>query len=211
MGATLGLFSLGLSAQAEDFLNYWEVPYLSVQNPYEFAVLLNEGHTRPVKIGMVGDSQESVPSGGGRWYLPRLNYEFFDYYGNAGVMPYLPMSGGEPTYLIWNGDWRSSRGDMRDTVREEHLPSGGSATWFFSGNLPGPSSRGQAFSLYPRNQHLSRPYTLGTQLEDADQYFNTNGVIRAEIVARTYPGSGEISYRVRPHDSHTVNMGVRCD
>ncbi len=63
--------------------NYLNVPVSFTASPNAFASILTEARTRPIRICMIGDSQESQTYGNGDPFCSALNHYFACRYGNA--------------------------------------------------------------------------------------------------------------------------------
>jgi len=193
----INIMSIGLlsssyiqAVNAEPFKRYDEVDYVVAQNSSGFSALLNRAKTQTVRLALFGDSQETAPNGGGRIYMPRLNYEFYRRYGNVPETTMESVDGGNASWLS-----RAALGvgspNARRLTADMILPDQRTA------GLYPTIKRGALTALYPRSQNL-HGLTLGVQLADHAEFFKMDGVIKAEVIALTQPDSAEISYRVKP-------------
>ena len=172
------------------------------QSPARFSELLAEARTRTVRLALLGDSQETSPEGKGDVYVPRLQYEAWKRYGNVPetvVAGYHSFGGGAPF-----GDWLLSGAAAKP---------GGSPTRIRSDNLlpgipaaahaapAGPQSvNGQWFGQLMVLEPDASSLNPAAEVPTTNQYFCTQGSVRAEVFAATHPQSGGILYKARPSD-----------
>ena len=65
------------------FPRFDQVAIMVAREPSRFSDLLEEGQHRVVRFALLGDSQETAPGGGGRVYMPRLNFALSEHYQNS--------------------------------------------------------------------------------------------------------------------------------
>ncbi|HZL35362.1 MAG TPA: PEP-CTERM sorting domain-containing protein [Tepidisphaeraceae bacterium] len=189
---------VGASARA-DYPTFNQLPSIYTQNPQGFGNLFNSANSQTVNVAVFGDSQETSPAGSGLVFIPQLNYDAWQKFGNA---PETPIGTGGSYY---------SGAPYAQWLIEGANPSPGTQPGRLSGSqvLPGMSvvssytldgsaingqQYGQMFMLTQDASNLA-PYS---GISTANNYFNTNGRVVAQIFAATNAASGEISYAAHP-------------
>ncbi|MGE0643564.1 MAG: GDSL-type esterase/lipase family protein [Nitrospira sp.] len=172
------------------------------QSPALFSGLWTQARTRTVRLALLGDSQETSPEGKGDVYVPRLQYEAWKRYQNVPetvVAGYHSFSGGAPF-----GDWLLSGaaakpGGSPTRIRSDILLPGIPAAAHAA--PAGPQSvNGQQYGQLMVLEPDARSLNPAAEVPTTNQYFCTQGSIRAEVFAATHPQSGGILYKARPSD-----------
>lgn len=200
----------GASPSAADYLTWDRVDAVFSRNPHRFEGIWEAAETRTVRIAMFGDSQETNPGGYGYVYAPRLNYEFFQHYGNSPETPIAPgRSFGETHPAMYLMLGRGFGSDSRLT-RNQMLPNVTGRA--HSTRNADDNINGQVHGQLTMLQHDAFNVVSSAGLDGAP-YFKTSGSVRAEIFAATHAGSGEVTCYARPKDgpesSHFVPMTTR--
>ena len=188
------------AAQQTSFLTFGQVDYVWTQSPQLFQGLWQAAKSQTVRIAILGDSQETNPGGAGLDYIPRLNYEMWMRFGNVPETPLEGCSfyGGGAPYADW-------------LLRGACASPGPSPTRLAANQIL-PNVQPQAFSTLNGASNVNGEYygqltMLQQNAIDIDpaaaipsnvNYFNTAGVVKAEIFAATNPSSGEIAYWAQP-------------
>lgn len=177
-----------------------------------FRALFERAHTEPIRIAIIGDSQETSPGGQGSIYIPRLNYEAYLTYGSASetrIQATGSYGGGSP-YAAWltsgSGGTTAPFGSPYQYNSTYLLPNTGGQS--DSTKNSGVNINGQAYGQLNilRANGLLLPPTASVPT-DVD-YFCKGADVRAQIFAPTRSGSGEFSYLARPTDLTTGNYFV---
>lgn len=167
-----------------------------------FSGLWTQARTRTVRIAMLGDSQETSPEGKGEVYVPRLQYEAWKRYQNVPetvVAGYQSFGGGTPY-----GDWLLRGATARPGASPTRIP-----TERLLPGIPaaahaapaGPQSvSGQQYGQLMVLEPDARSLNPAAEIPTTNQYFCTQGSVRAEVFAATHPQSGGILYKARPSD-----------
>lgn len=172
------------------------------QTPARFSRLWTEAKTRTVRLALFGDSQETSPEGKGDVYVPRLQYEAWKRYQNVPetvVAGYHSYGGGAPF-----GDWLLRGGAARPgasatRIAAERLLPGIPAAAHAA--PAGPQSvNGQQYGQLIVLEPDARSLNPAAEVPTTNQYFCTQGSVRAEVFAATHPQSGGILYKARPSD-----------
>ncbi len=172
------------------------------QSPTLFSGLWTQARTRTVRIALLGDSQETSPEGKGDVYVPRLQYEAWKRYQNVPetvMVGYHSYGGGAPF-----GDWLLRGGAARPggsptRIRTDSLLPGIPAAAHAA--PAGPQSvNGQSFGQLMVLEPDAGSLNPAAEVSTTNQYFCTQGSVRAEIFAATHPQSGGILYKARPSD-----------
>ena len=167
-----------------------------------FSGLWTQARARTVRIALFGDSQETSPEGKGDVYVPRLQYEAWKRYQNVPetvVAGYHSYGGGAPF-----GDWLLRGGAARPGASATRIP-----TERLLPGIPaaahaapaGPQSvNGQQYGQLIVLEPDARSLNPAAEVPTTNQYFCTQGSVRAEVFAATHPQSGGILYKARPSD-----------
>ncbi len=189
---------------AAEFEDYRTVPYLWAQDLSRFAALFEAARTQTVRIALIGDSQETTPSGAGAVYVPQLNYQAFQYYGNVpetmvGGCSYYGASDVPSEWLLAGANDLPAPITTR-LAPDQLLPGITAASHrSLSGSL-----RGQLTMLLPNATGL----VAGAGIPTDVQYFPTDGTVTARVFAATHADSGEIYYRVKPTNASMPDYGA---
>ncbi|MGE0470481.1 MAG: GDSL-type esterase/lipase family protein [Nitrospira sp.] len=167
-----------------------------------FSGLWAQARTRTVRIALLGDSQETAPEGKGDVYVPRLQYEAWKRYQNVPetvVSGYHSFGGGAPygDWLLRGAAARPGASPTRITS-ERHLP--GIPTAAHAAPAGAQSVNGQQYGQLIVLEPDARSLNPAAEIPTANQYFCTQGSVRAEVFAATHPQSGGILYKARPSD-----------
>lgn len=184
-------------------LPFNQVEYTYTQSPASFAALWLQARTRTIRIGLLGDLQETSPGGKGDVYVPRMNYEAWVRYGNVPesfVASYHNYSGQTVPFANWLlSGVTAPRGASPTRVAPERLLPGIVAAAHAA--PAGPKSvNGQWYGQLTVLEHNARGINPGVEIPTNVEYFCMQGGVRAEIFAATHPLSGEVLYRARPAD-----------
>lgn len=201
--AALGCAVLCASASAE-FKTFDEVPQVYTSHPQRFANLFRSAETGTLRLGVLGDSQETSPGGGGRFYIPSLTHGFWQRYGNVPETQVAPNAN-EIEFLHRT----ASAGGVTTRVQASRLPPGVGAkahSTLGAGGATG-SSYGSLFTL----QHDA------VETHDATlrgyPYMDVSAGVRLEVLAATNNSSGEVAWqtsRATPRARVTSNPSFRA-
>jgi hypothetical protein len=184
-------------------LPFDQVEHSYTRSPALFSDLWAQARARTVRLALLGDSQETSPEGKGDVYVPRLQYESWKRYQNVPetvVAGYHAYGGGAPF-----GDWLLSGaaakpGGSPTRIRTDSLLPGIPAAAHAA--PAGPQSvNGQWYGQLMVLEPDARSLNPAAEIPTTNQYFCTQGSVRAEIFAATHPQSGGILYKARPSDS----------
>lgn len=184
-------------------LPFDQVEHSYTQSPALFSGLWAQARTRAVRLALLGDSQETSPEGKGDVYVPRLQYEAWKRYQNVPetvVAGYHAYGGGAPF-----GDWllrgaAAKPGGSPTRIRTDSLLPGIPAAAHAA--PAGPQSvNGQWYGQLMVLEPDARSLNPAAEIPTTNQYFCTQGAVRAEVFAATHPQSGGILYKARPSDS----------
>lgn len=183
-------------------LPFGQVEPSYTQTPARFSRLWTEAKTRTVRLALFGDSQETSPEGKGDVYVPRLQYEAWKRYQNVPetvVAGYHSYGGGAPfgDWLLRGGAARPGASPTR-IAAERLLPGIPAAAHAAPAGAQSVNEQqyGQLMVLEPDARSLNPAAAIPT----TNQYFCTQGSVRAEVFAATHPQSGGILYKARPSD-----------
>jgi len=185
--------------QQQALQDFRHVDFYFTQSPQLFQNLWATARTQTVRIAMVGDSQETSPTSHGFQYIPRVNYEMWQRFGNV---PETPIEG--CFYYVDKppGDWlmagscvtpgpvatRLNASQILPNIVPKAFSTLNSATNITHG------SHGQLSLLEPNAASVDPSAAIPTNTN----YFNTSGSVKAQIFAATNASSGEVSYIARP-------------
>ena len=191
--------SLSMAQQQNGFPDFGHVDFYFTQSPQLFQNLWDTARTQTVRIAMIGDSQETSPTSHGFQYIPRINYEMWQRFGNV---PETPIEG--CFYYVDKppGDWLMAGGCTApgpvatrlnaNQILPNVIPKAFSTLNSQSNITKG--SHGQ-LSLLEKNAASVDP---SAGIPTDTDYFDTSGSVKAQIFAATNASSGEISYIARP-------------
>jgi len=167
----------GASRALGDYPDYRDVPYVTVQDFGLFQSLWERAQTQTVRLAMFGDSQETSPGGQGWAYMPRLNYEFFNRYGNVPETEVAYPSSYSTEWLLAGSfaGVKPSQLTRDDTLPGQSVGRFDNSVWWY-GQLS--MVIGDASNLNP---------VLGIPVQ---QYFDPTNAY-AQIILGTSPGSDE--------------------
>lgn len=208
-------FALGAAAAASltprtlAQADFHDAPEIYTRSPGIFTTLFNRATTQTVHALILGDSQETCPGGAGSAYIPRVQYEFWRRSGNAPATAWIPMrtsfgGGNVPS------DWlhRTSNvtpGLTAPRVAPDFLPpnaAAGATSTTDGANVNANQLYGNMLLLEPSGEGLNP----GSGIAGLTTFFDTSGDIYLDIMASTYPGSGEVLARVTPAPSQHINF-----
>jgi hypothetical protein len=193
------------SSAQQAFATFDEVDFFYAQDPQRFRDLWLAAQTQTVRLAVIGDSQESSPTSHGFQYIPLLNYEMWKRFGNSPETPVVGCvhfgGGSSPP-----GNWlvsgrcatpgltasRLAPAQILPSVRARAFSTLNGAT-----NITG-GTRGQLTML----QQDAIDVDPSTEIPTNVSYFNTSGVVKAQIFAATNPSSGEVAYQARSNTTH---------
>lgn len=176
--------------------DFHHVPYIYSQNPQTFQSLMQTAQSQTLRIAILGDSQENpAPGSHGYQYIPLLNYDMWQRYGNVPETPmegcvYQYGGGVNPADWLMSGDCYTPGPGATRLAPSQILPNVWPAT--FTTLTSG--SYGQ-LALLEQDAHNVDP---GTGIPTNVNYFNTSGTVKARIFAATNPSSGDVSYLALP-------------
>lgn len=185
-------------------LPFDQVEYSYTNSPALFSGLWALARSQTIRVALLGDSQETSPEGRGDVYVPRLQYETWKRYRNV---PETVVGGYHSYGDVPYGDWllRSSAaqpGASPTRIAPERLLPGIPAAAHAA--PAGPHSvNGQWYGQLMVLEPDARSLNPGAEVPTNTSYFCTQGSVRAEIFAATYPTSGGILYKARPSDTES--------
>jgi lysophospholipase L1-like esterase len=179
---------------------FGQVDYYFTQNPQLFQNLWQAAATQTVRIAILGDSQETNPGGRGLDYIPRLNYQMWQVFGNV---PETPLEGcsfygsGAP-YADWllSGSCAAPGPSATRLAANQILP--GMQPYAFSTLNGTVNVNGEDFGQLTLLQQDASGVDPAAAIPTNVSYFNTSGVVKAKIFAATNPSSGEVAYWAEP-------------
>lgn len=194
---------LSAIAWQTSFQDFSQIDYFYAQNPQVFQNLWQQAKTHTVRIAVLGDSQETSPGGHGSVYIPRLNYEMWKHFGNV---PETPLEGctfygsGAP-WADWllTGSCASPGPSPSRLAANQILPN--MSPGAFSTLNGGININGEYYGQLTLLQQNALDVDPGAQIPSDVDYFNTSGIVKAEIFAATNASSGEITYYAQPYTS----------
>jgi lysophospholipase L1-like esterase len=180
--------------------HFEQVPEVYTQSPGVFRELLARARCSTVNAIMLGDSQETSPGGRGLIYIPRLQAEFWNHYGNAPATAWIPMgmsTGGTPP-----ADWLirtsvAAPGVVPSRLPTSFLPPGSRAISTSATAIPN-INNDQRYGNLLCLQHDCANVAAATGLAGQAEYFTRSGQIALDLIAATNPSSGEVRVRVTP-------------
>lgn len=207
-------------AVAQDFM---QVPRIYTRSPEVFCDLFQRARCQTVTGLIMGDSQETSPGGAGAIYIPRLQFEFWDRYGNAPQTPLAPMAASYGTAPVY-ADWllrvaNASPGMTASRIATSFLPPGASAgaTSMTNGNNVNNNQWYGQLVLLQNNAADTHP---AAALSGTTSYFQLGNQTYVEVFAATNSTSGELriqaSYSPTPAPNYytpvlatfVTNMGL---
>lgn len=184
------LFLVPLTADGMQYQSWEAVPVLSSASSGRFGEMFRSAQTSGARMAMFGDSQETVPGAGGRFYVPSFNAEFYRRYGNV---PESTVSFARS----YSDDWllRGSNAgiDQFITTGPDLLPS----QWIGRFN-DSPGETGLLAQLVTTAENTPHANTAG------QREFNASN-IGVEVIGRSRPGSAEIAWRVNLQSGDFMN------
>lgn len=203
LGASAWCALMARSARA-DYPTYDQLPYTYTQNPQAFGSLFNGANSQTVNISVFGDSQETSPVGAGQVFIPQLNYDAWQKYGNA---PETPIGTGNSYYSgSPPAQWLIEGANPSPGTEPGRVPAGQvlpGMTVVSSYALDGSAINGQQYGqMFELAQDASN-VAAAANIPTTNNYFNTSGRVVAQIFAATNASSGEISYTARPSGSNS--------
>jgi hypothetical protein len=185
------------------FPTFGQVDYYWTQNPQLFRNLWQAAHKQTVRIAILGDSQETNPGGRGLDYIPRLNYEMWKRFGNVPETPIEGCSfyGAGAPFADWmaSGSCASPGPSVTRLAANQILP--GMQPRAFSTLNGATNTNGEYFGQLTLLQQDASGVDPAAGISTNIGYFNTSGVVKAQIFAATNRSSGEIAYWAQPTDS----------
>lgn len=199
-----------LMAGAQQTLpSFRDVDFFYSQQPQRFQDLWRTAQSQTIRIAVLGDSQETSPNSRGFQYLPLLNFEMWQRFGNV---PETPVAGcffygtTPPANWLLAGACSTPGPAATRLAATQILPNArprAFSTLNSSTNITG-GSRGQLTML----QHDAIDVDPSTDIPSNVSYFNTSGTVVARIFAATHASSGEIAYQARPNDLHSPSYSA---
>lgn len=197
---TLILCTLSAVANAQTYPSFRDVDFFYSQQPQVFEELREAARTQTIRIAVLGDSQETSPQSRGFQYLPLLNYEMWKRFGNSPETPVVgcfQYGSTPPAHWLLAGQCTSPGPSTTRLSATQILPNArprAFSTLNAATNITG-GNRGQLTLL----QHDASGIDASAGIPTEISYFNTSGIVKAQIFAATHPGSGEIAYQARPN------------
>lgn len=197
---TLILCTLSAVANAQTYPSFRDVDFFYSQQPQVFEELREAARTQTIRIAVLGDSQETSPQSRGFQYLPLLNYEMWKRFGNSPETPVVgcfQYGSTPPAHWLLAGRCASPGPSTTRLSATQILPNArprAFSTLNAATNITG-GNRGQLTLL----QHDASGIDASAGIPTEISYFNTSGIVKAQIFAATHPGSGEIAYQARPN------------
>jgi lysophospholipase L1-like esterase len=195
-GVAALLFCCFLARADTNYPTFDQVPSVYGQNLQQFRVLFDSAHGRTVRLGLFGDSQETMPGGAGNNYVARLGAELFKVYGNV---PETQLSlstayGDQPgTAAFLLGGHTLNAAPAR--VASSRIPAG----------LTLSSFRDRSTDTFPLIASLRPDAANAAGSLPAGTYFKSGSSIQAQIFAATNATSGEVHYEYAPSSGPNVN------
>jgi hypothetical protein len=184
----------------QSYPTFREIDFFYAQQPQIFQNLWQAAQSQTIRIAVIGDSQETSPNSHGFQYIPLLNYEMWERFGNS---PETPVAGcftygtTPPANWLLAGDCGTPGPAATRLSSSQVLPNArpsAFSTLNGSSNITG-GTRGQLTML----QHSAIGVDPSTGIPNDVSYFNTSGIVKARIFAATHPSSGEIAYQAKPN------------
>ncbi len=202
--ALVGGLSAPALAQQSGFPTFGQVDYVWTQNPQLFENLWQSAQAQTVRIAILGDSQETNPGGEGVDYIPRLDYEMWTRFGNVPETPIEGCSsyGGGAPYADWllRGACAAPGPSPSRLAANQILPNVQPLAY---STLNGATNiNGEYYGELTLLEQNAIDLDPAAAIPSTVNYFNTAGVVKAEIFAATNPSSGEIAYWAQPVDSN---------
>lgn len=190
--------------------HFEQVPEVYTQSPGVFRELLMRARCSTVNAIMLGDSQETSPGGRGLIYIPRLQAEFWNHYGNAPATAWIPM--GRSTGGVPPADWLvrtsiAAPGVSASRLPFAFLPPDANAITT-STTLGNNANNNQRYGNLVGLQHDCANVDAGAGLAGLAEYFTRSNQIALDIMAATNASSGEVRIRVTPAPTSTPNYFV---
>jgi len=184
-----------------------QVPEVYTQSPEVFRTMLAAARCGTVNAIILGDSQETSPGGQGLIYIPRLQSEFWNRFGNAPTTAWIPL--GRSTGGSLPADWLVRGSTAAPGVSASRLPLGFlppdanaiSTSTTFGNNANNNQRYGNLLGL----QHDCANVAFGAGLAGQAEYFTRSSQIALDIMAATNESSGEVRLRVTPAPTATPN------
>jgi hypothetical protein len=171
-------------AQEQGFPTFDQVDLVVAQDVTRFSKLLAEGRKRVVRLALLGDSQETAPGGGGRVYMPRLNYELSQFFGNAPETLIEPVASTQYAWLMASALLKGEEVDLGNKglpgIRCMSVPSSGYT---------------YLMMLQPEGAGL----LPGTLVDGEKALFRTDGEVKAVVFALAENSAG-LKYEAQPKD-----------
>ena len=148
-----------------------------------FRDIFRNAHSQGTGITILGDSQETAPGGGGRFYVPALGHEFFEYYGNVPRSGFVTVSSQASAWMTAAGSQGALRTDSNNVLPDVTVGA-------YGNSIP-------AFGILA--QVATDGYTTPFLDVPDSGYFNDHEV-GVELVLRTRPDSAEVYWRANLTD-----------
>ena len=189
--AAFFLFVFVDSAGAQ-FANFQDVDKVVSADMLTFQSIFRSASSDTVTIAMFGDSQETVPNAGGVDYVPAINFEFNQHFGNTPVSGIAFADSYDSRWLLAGGQNGviDPSGKNRDS---QLLPSQA------IGRFDNSRSAGGLLAQLNLDADATTPNFNAPGLE-----FGRN--VRVEVTVRDSIGSGEVDWRVNLQDGDGRNF-----
>lgn len=168
---------------------HWsEVPEIVSSDLSNFRRIFRDAHQNGTGITILGDSQETIPGGGGAVYVPALGNEFFEHYGN------IPRTGIAYGASYGNAWLMAAASAGVENVRRNEI---------FSGLVIG--SYNNSVSAYGLLAQVNIDAHTTPFIDPPALGFFNGSPLEAELIVRAGPGTAEVFWRAYLHDSDRRN------
>ena len=184
----------GTAAADGPFPRHDQLPLAVSQDLAPLARLLAASQARPVRLLLLGDSQETCPGGWGAAYGPALNERLYERFGPVGITPLMTNlscgGGNPPAQWLMSGGFGGSPVPALAGGAAQLLPS--TLARAFHGAATPFSGAGWLTTLRGNGSA-----TADTFLSE-QPYFQGAGEIGAEILVLSTTGGGGLRWQARP-------------
>ncbi len=204
------LAPLAVLAQQTPLQDFRQIDYFWAQTPEVFQSLWQTARTRTLRIAILGDSQETSPTSEGAQYIARLNFEMWRRFGNVPETPVEGCSdyggGSPPADWLMRGICATPGPVPTRLAAYQVLPNVFPAA-FSTSNSQTNVTQGKYGQLTMLQQDAI-DVDAGAAIPASNDYFNTDGVVKARIFAATNASSGEVAYMALPTASHVPSYSA---
>lgn len=168
------------------------VPRVYASDIDRFAELFRSAETGTVRLGVLGDSQETSPGGGGIQYVPHLTHGFWERFGN---IPETEIASNVSEIELIHRS--ASAGGAPSRIPTAYLPPGVTAKAHSA--LGAVNAAGSDYGTLFVLQH-DGVETHATGLRGG-AYMDVSAGVRLQVFAATNASSGEVAWRTMPRDA----------